>query len=68
MPGAERSKAMRTIIRSKGGTSERTVKVEDIAIPDLWHVAMRQTTKADKEAILETWHLCHDLLRAIKAS
>jgi hypothetical protein len=117
MPGAERSKAMKTkvatIIRSKGGSEERVVKVEDIripavrelaerqafspdktailqthktcvrllkalkggnaptiapessGIPDLWFVALRQVDKADKDTVLELWHLTHDLRMAV---
>ena len=58
---------------------ERTVEVSKITIPDLWHVAMALKDMGDKEprfggaygmsaseAVLECWHLCHDLKRAIE--
>ena len=54
------------ITRAKGGTHERTVDVDDIVIPDMWHIAMAQKDERVKEAILEIWHLAHDLLRHIK--
>ena len=28
-------------------------------IPDLWHIAMRRN-KAEREAILQVWHMAHD--------
>ena len=31
---------MKTVTLAKGGTAERVVKVEEIQIPDLWHLAM----------------------------
>ena len=31
---------MQTITRAKGGTDEQVIKVEEIQIPDLWHIAM----------------------------
>jgi hypothetical protein len=84
---------METITLAKGGTAERVVKVEEIQIPDLWHLAMFIQDHEDEiyervghnhlaldnllagkpagrpkwsEAILETWHLCHDLLRTVQ--
>jgi hypothetical protein len=59
---------MKVITRAKGGTLEREVAVADIQIPDLWHLAHDQKSKADTEKILELWHLAHDLLRAIKGA
>ena len=50
---------------SKGGTEERTVPVNQIAVPDLWHIAMRLEGR-DREMVLETWHLAHDLLKHIQ--
>lgn len=47
---------------SKGGLKERRVKLASIQVPDLWHVA---SDSPYREMILETWHLAHDLLRAL---
>ncbi len=30
-------------------------------IPDLWHIAMGLSPGRAREAVLETWHLAHDL-------
>jgi hypothetical protein len=53
-----------TITRSRGGTQERTVDINDITIPDLWNYAQRQEEPIRSE-LLELWHLCHDLKRSI---
>ncbi len=58
------------ITRSKGGTAERQLRAVEIAVPDLWHIAM-SLRAGDKdtprsEAVLECWHLAHDLLKHIK--
>lgn len=58
---------------SKGGTAERTVKVKDIDIPDLWHIAMLLSDQkvvnglgeAASDKVLEVWHLAHDLKKAL---
>ena len=55
------------IIRSEGGTKRCTLALSDIHIADLWHVAQRQKHEEDKEEILDTWGLCHDLLAALRA-
>lgn len=56
----------RTIVtRHKGGTKEKRMRAGKIIVPDLWHVALRQVEKEDKERILECWHLAHDLRRHI---
>lgn len=63
---------MRTITRSKGGTKERKVPIDRVQIPDLWHVGRHMIQegglahKEQGEAILECWHLCHDLLRELR--
>jgi hypothetical protein len=67
------------ITRSKGGTAEREVDVQDIQVPDLWHVAMhlkelsessnshlKHKYKIASEEILETWHLAHDMKRYLQ--
>jgi len=59
---------MKTIMRSPGGTARREVAVKDIQIPDLWHIAKSvddEGRKSAAEAVLECWHLCHDLLAAV---
>ena len=59
---------MKTIIRSKDGKDERTVSLDEIAIPDLWHLAIAlQAEGRSRESadVLEVWHLAHDLLRHI---
>lgn len=61
---------MKTITRAKGGAKERKVRVDKIKIPDLWPIYrdLRQSefTRTEAMMVLETWHLCHDLLRAVK--
>lgn len=52
------------ITLSKGGTKEKTLNANDVQIPDLWHLArsVRQSHGNDAEdAILECWHIAHDL-------
>ena len=52
----------RKIIRAPKGTNRCEIALKDIKIPDLWHIAMtfREPVRG---AILETWHLAHDLLQ-----
>jgi hypothetical protein len=57
---------MKAIILAKGGSREKAILVDKIQIPDLWHVAHRSEFPKDRKVILEVWHLCHDLLRAVK--
>ena len=62
------SMSEKTIIRAKGGTDEREVFVDDISVPDLWHIAMAlpgDLETGQQAYVLECWHLCHDLLRHI---
>lgn len=54
------------IIRSKGGTKERKVTLDQIRVPDLWHIAHNQPDKESKETILECWRLAHDMLRTLR--
>ena len=56
---------MNTIIRARGGKAEHVVNVDTIMVPDLWHLAMA-LHQEDQKDVLECWHLCHDLLRAVK--
>lgn len=60
-----------TITRAKGGTGEREVEIATLQVPDLWHVASFLKDKGHTDAslaVLECWHLCHDLLRHIRES
>ena len=65
------------IVRAREGTARHIQHVDEVKIPDLWHTAMamqaqvdgepdRELTAADVEMVLETWHLCHDLLKHVK--
>lgn len=44
-----------------GGIIGKKMPIDQIVIPDLWHVAQRQKTDYDKNLILNCWHICHDL-------
>ena len=44
----------------------RTTVEGNIPIPDLWHVVQRMGFDTeDGKAVLETWHLAHELRKAI---
>ena len=44
----------------------RTTVESNIPIPDLWHVVQRMGFDTeDGKAVLETWHLAHELRKAI---
>jgi hypothetical protein len=53
------------ITRAKGGTAERLVPIDEITIPDLWHLAMG-LDKQRRDDVLECWHLAHDLLNTLR--
>lgn len=65
---------MTTVIRCPKGTNRRVVDVESIQVPDLWHIGLWLEENEPKDlhnhldgqthsqAVLECWHLCHDLL------
>ena len=70
-------KAEPTFTRSKGGTAEREEIISQIQVPDLWHmishvrdgvtlVPAYRTQIAD--AMLECWHLAHDLKRHLQSN
>lgn len=62
---------MTQITLSKGGTKERTVDINSVEIPDLWHIAMRLRNQYDDDSadkVLECWHRCHDMKRHIQES
>lgn len=50
-----------TVTLNRGGSGETTVLPNAIHIPDLWHIAHRIKDNKDKEDVLNTWHLSHDL-------
>lgn len=93
---------MNTVTLYKGSSEEKTIDIEEIQIPDLWHIAMlfrdaqrgyeRQQKIADEQrldkewpsnlndvtitikgsqakrcadAVLETWHLCHQFKKIL---
>lgn len=69
---------MKTITLRKGGTSERTVELSKIVIPDLWKIAHAPGLlpglkdwslggKSAQELIVECWHLAHDFKKALEA-
>ena len=49
------------------GQKRRDVPIEDIEIPDLWHIAGRLPEK-EREQVLDVWHLAHDLLNHLLAT
>ena len=62
---------MKDLIRAPRGTGRKVVPLLEIQIPDLWHVAMRldaQDEKLVSKAVLDVWHLCHDLLEYAKGN
>lgn len=66
------------IVRSKEGTDRHVQSLDEIHVPDIWHTVMlvqelveggtpeRQLTKEDADMLLETWSLCHNLLKHIE--
>ena len=59
------------IVRAKDGTKRHIQLVDEVKIPDLWHITMamkegRPMTEEDVAMVLETWCLCHDLLDHVK--
>ena len=73
-------KAEPTFTRSKGGTAEREEIISQIQVPDLWKIAeifqgksnTMYMSKANREAvadaILECWHLTHDMKRHLQSN
>ena len=65
---------MKNIVRAPQGAGRTVVPINEVCIPDLWHIAMWLKDNPPPrmhdhlqgmpvhEAILETWHLTHDLL------
>ena len=58
----------KTIIRAQGGTAEREVYLDDIQVPDMWHLysQLEASDPGAAQAIHEVWTLAHDLLRNLK--
>lgn len=40
--------------------------VNCIEVPNLWHIAQKHPAADEREAILETWHLAHALLKKLR--
>ena len=72
----------KTIVRAKGGSGEHVANLEDIQVPDIWHIAQtlkdparlkdlsrvgnRELAVWSGDEVLKLWHLCHDLVRHIR--
>ena len=56
-----------TVVLSVKGRGRHEVQLQDIEVPDAWHVAMRLKGQ-DREVVLECWHLCHDLLANLRGN
>ena len=69
-----------TFTRSKGGSAEREEIISQIQVPDLWKIAElfqdkanaiylpTAARKAAADAILECWHLAHDMKRHLQSN
>ena len=69
-----------TFTRSKGGTAEREEIISQIQVPDLWKIAeifqgksntvymSKANRGAVADAILECWHLAHDMRKHLQAN
>lgn len=55
---------MPKVIRCPDGEGRTEVDIEEVNIPDLWHIAMALPEHLQKP-VLEVWHLAHDLKRNI---
>lgn len=53
----------RKVVLSVRGKERREVTLNDVQIPDLWHVAerLRRDDPDGAAAVLECWRICHDL-------
>lgn len=67
------------IILAEKGTNDRKIDIDDIAVPDLWYIATCNGSidkkgkspgvyidAVEQRKIMECWHLCHDLLGALR--
>lgn len=61
-----------TLIRAPGGSGQKEVPLRSVTVPDLWHLYVHLKSSGcprdllAAEKVLETWHLCHDLLVAVR--
>ena len=53
------------IITAEHGSKQKTIDVQKIVITDLWHIAMSCPDKKAQAAILDVWHLAHDMRGAL---
>lgn len=53
---------------NKGSRREREVELHHLEIPDLWHIGQAERDPRCKKAILDCWHLAHDLKNALIAA
>lgn len=51
---------------NRGGSGEKTVKLSDVEIPDLWHIAQSEMDMDCRNAILTGLHISHDLKRTVE--
>jgi hypothetical protein len=56
------------IVLSARGSARREVLLSEIQVPDLWEIATRKLNPTDRKAVLETWHLAHDLLDNLRGN
>lgn len=65
------------IVRSRDGKQRHIQQLDEVKVPDVWHTLMvlqdqvdavptRALTAQDVQMLMETWHLCHDLLTHVK--
>ena len=67
------------VVRAKGAKKQHIQHVDEIKVPDMWHLYSQMldaiedpagkpvlVDQAKAEQLLETWHLCHDLLNHLK--
>lgn len=58
-----------TVTRSPNGNARHEKPLDQIVIPDLWHIAQAIKAKFGPEVyreVIDTWHLAHDLLTHAK--
>ena len=71
----------RTVTLKRGAPGEHEVPVDEIQVPDLWHIAQALKKSGEKvyvavngeftwvlagDYVLDCWHLTHDLVRHIR--
>jgi hypothetical protein len=57
------------IVRAPKSALRQTVPLNEVQVPNLWHLAVDLKRRGDKEGaaeVLECWHLCHDLLENLR--